>query len=77
MKIALQGGRVLDPASGLDAVADVVVADGLIVAVGPSAIADHPDAELVDCTGMLTFTLLPFRASTAVASSCCGFRRTS
>ncbi|MEO5899175.1 MAG: amidohydrolase/deacetylase family metallohydrolase [Ilumatobacteraceae bacterium] len=53
MKITLHGGRVLDPASGFDAIADVVVDDGLIIAVGPTAGAEHPDAELVDCTGML------------------------
>lgn len=53
MKITLHGGRVLDPASGFDAIADVVIADGLVIAVGPSAGAEHPDAELVDCTGML------------------------
>ena len=34
MTILIQGGRVLDPASGFDAVADVSIADGKILAIG-------------------------------------------
>jgi dihydroorotase len=34
MNILIQGGRVLDPASGHDAVADVAIADGKILAIG-------------------------------------------
>ena len=34
MTILIQGGRVIDPASGLDAVADVAIADGKILAIG-------------------------------------------
>jgi dihydroorotase len=56
----LGGGRVIDPASGLDAVADVVCADGAIVAVGPDAGAAYraPNAtaeqvEVIDCAGLL------------------------
>ncbi len=33
--LAVRGGRVIDPANGLDAVADVLIADGRIAAVGP------------------------------------------
>jgi len=41
MKTLIQHGRVIDPASGLDAVADVAIADGRIVAIGqtPSGFA--------------------------------------
>lgn len=53
MTLVLEGGRVLDPASGLDATADVVVADGAIVAVGPGAGAQHPGAQVRDCAGRL------------------------
>lgn len=53
LKTVLVGGRVLDPASGFDAVADVVVDDATIVAVGPGLAAAHPDAEVVDCAGLL------------------------
>ena len=34
MKILIQGGRVIEPASGFDAVADVAVAAGRVVAIG-------------------------------------------
>ncbi len=50
-EVLLRGGRVLDPASGVDGVRDVHVADGQIVAVGQ----DLPvggDVEVVDCDGL-------------------------
>ena len=31
MKISIQGGRVVDPASGTDQVADVVIAAGRVI----------------------------------------------
>ena len=33
-KLLIRGGRVIDPANGVDQVADVLVEDGKIVAVG-------------------------------------------
>ena len=33
MSILIKGGRVIDPASGLDAIADVAVADGRVVGI--------------------------------------------
>ena len=51
--LVLQGGRVLDPASGLDAVADVVVRDGIIVEIGANAAANHPTAKVRDVSGHL------------------------
>ena len=47
----LQGGRVIDPTSGLDAHCDVLVVDDRIAAIGenlPSA-----GAAVIDCTGRL------------------------
>jgi dihydroorotase len=35
--LALRGGRVIDPANGLDALADVLIVDGRVAAVGPGA----------------------------------------
>ncbi|MFB3052740.1 MAG: hypothetical protein ACE1ZT_02615, partial [Dehalococcoidia bacterium] len=32
--LAIRGGRVIDPANGLDAVADVLIADGCVASVG-------------------------------------------
>ena len=47
----LQGGRVIDPASGLDAVRDLLVTDGRIAAIGPQLHA--AGAEVIDCAGRL------------------------
>ena len=33
-KLLIRGGRVIDPANGVDKVADVLIADGKIAAVG-------------------------------------------
>ncbi len=33
-RLCIQGGRVIDPANGIDAIADVFIADGRVVAVG-------------------------------------------
>jgi dihydroorotase len=51
--LVLAGGRVVDPATGFDGVADVVVAAGRILAVGPGAGASHPEAERRDCAGLV------------------------
>ena len=48
-EVVLSGGRVIDPASGLDAVGDVHVVDGRISSVGPNLAAEHPGATIVDC----------------------------
>ena len=48
--VVLRGGRVIDPAIGMDAVADVVVEGERIVAVIPDAEAP-PGAEVRDVTG--------------------------
>ena len=69
--LVLQGGRVLDPASGLDAVADVVVRDGTIVEVGTNAAANHPDAKVRDVSGHLVTPGL--KIGTAAAKSDSGF----
>jgi dihydroorotase len=53
MTLVLVAGRVIDPASGFDGVADVAVDGGVIVEVSPGAAARHPLAEHVDCRGML------------------------
>jgi dihydroorotase len=53
MTLLLRGGRVIDPANLYDEIADVAVVDGRIAAVGPDLIAEHPDAEILNCTGLL------------------------
>jgi dihydroorotase len=50
--ILLRGGRVLDPAAGLDAVRDVLVRDGDIAEVAEAIdTPDGEDVEVVDCEG--------------------------
>ena len=48
--ILLRGGRLLDPASDVDAIRDVRVADGRVVEVGEALSADG--AAVVDCDGL-------------------------
>src|SRR4051812_28471481 len=48
--LVLRGGRVLDPSTGRDEVADVVVSDGRVISMGGPA---PDDASVVDCTGLL------------------------
>lgn len=48
----LSGGRVIDPANNLDAVADVLIVDGKISAVGKDLAKQAPsDAQVLDVTG--------------------------
>ena len=48
-RIILKGGRVLDPASGRDGPADVLIEYGRVAAVGSDLAAD--DAEAIDVSG--------------------------
>jgi dihydroorotase len=49
LKRLLKGGRVIDPASGLDQLADILVTDGKISEIGADLAVN--DAEIIDCTG--------------------------
>ncbi|MHB8522711.1 MAG: dihydroorotase [Limisphaerales bacterium] len=52
--LLLTGGRVIDPAAKFDAVADVLIRDGKIGAVGPRAAAKAPDlVERLDVRGLV------------------------
>lgn len=53
MKTLLRGGRVIDPRSDFDALADVLLEDGKVSAVGTDLLADAPDAAVVDVTGLI------------------------
>jgi dihydroorotase len=51
MKILIKGGRVIDPASGRDEVADVLIASGRIVSIGRVA---EPSADrVIDAAGLV------------------------
>jgi N-acyl-D-aspartate/D-glutamate deacylase len=50
--LLLRGGRVLDPESGRDAIADVLIRDGRLVQVGTIDGASAADATVVDVSGL-------------------------
>lgn len=52
MKIQIKNGRVIDPASGVDAVQDVFIAAGKILAIG-AAPADFVANKVVDASGLV------------------------
>ena len=52
MKILIQGGRIVDPASGFDAVGDIAIAAGRIVAIG-QAPADFSAARTLNAKGSI------------------------
>ncbi|QBK04317.1 dihydroorotase [Hylemonella gracilis] len=52
MKLLIQGGRVIDPASKTDRIADVAIAAGRIVGLGPASADFSPD-RVVDARGMV------------------------
>ena len=48
--LLIKGGRVVDPAQGIDRVDDVLVRDGRIVAIGPSGLRAD---EVIDAAGLI------------------------
>ena len=52
MDLILKGGRVIDPASGTDAVLDVAFEDGLVAAIAPS-IQPSEECQIKDVTGRI------------------------
>src|SRR5580658_3343192 len=50
-KLIIRNGRVMDPASGLDAIRDVAIEDGLIAAIGQNI--DAGGAHELDATGLI------------------------
>lgn len=52
MRTVIRGGRVIDPANGVDAVADVYIAEGRIQAVGETPPDFHAD-EAIDASGRI------------------------
>lgn len=51
--LLLSGGRVIDPAKGFDQVADVLMRNGKIVALGPDAAKDAGDVKRMDVSGLV------------------------
>ena len=52
MKIHIKNGRVIDPASGMDAVQDITIAAGHIASIG-AAPADFHANQVIDATGLV------------------------
>ncbi len=50
--LLIVNGRVIDPASGMDEVADVVIADGIVAAVGPRLNRSHA-GRVIDAGGCI------------------------
>ena len=53
--LLIAGGRVIDPANGMDSVADVLISGGVIRAVTPSmpAASLDPNARVIDASGLV------------------------
>src|ERR1700721_4195689 len=49
-QLLIKNGRVIDPSSGIDQVANLLLQDGLIAAVGD---VRAPAAEILDATGLI------------------------
>ena len=52
MKILIKNGRVIDPASGFDAVCDVEIASECVVSIGQSA-TDFIADKVIDASGLI------------------------
>jgi len=50
-ELLIAGGRILDASTGTDTVADVLVRDGRIVAIGPDVASGAPGADVLDARG--------------------------
>lgn len=51
--LLVRGGRVIDPASSLDATGDVLVADGRIIAINATPDSIPPDTEVINAEGCI------------------------
>ena len=51
-RLLIRGGRVIDPATGRDGIADVLVSDGAIAAVGQDAAAGSGECEVIEAAGL-------------------------
>jgi len=52
-KLYIQNGHVIDPANGVDEVADVLLSDGVVAKVGAVSKTAARGAEVIDATGLL------------------------
>ena len=52
-KILIKGGRIVDPAQGVDMVGDLLIGEGKVVAVEKSIIPPDNEARVIDAAGMV------------------------
>ncbi|MDE2861024.1 MAG: dihydroorotase [Chloroflexota bacterium] len=52
MSLVVKGGRIIDPAAGVDLVGDVLIENGVVSSVG-ECVETPPGAELLDATGLI------------------------
>ena len=52
MKLLIEGGRLIDPVSGLDKVGDLAIAGGRVVALGEVS-RDFTPERTIDATGLV------------------------
>ena len=53
LKLHIKGGRLIDPANGIDRLADIFVADGLIVGAGDTPLAGFNPTSVLDASGCI------------------------
>lgn len=51
MKLLIKGGRVIDPANGIDEVTDIFVENGIISEIGVNPDLDGVEMQIIDATG--------------------------
>jgi dihydroorotase len=51
--LLIRAGRLIDPASGFDAVADIAVRDGQIVAIAPKLTPESPETLTINAEGLI------------------------
>ena len=54
--LLIRGGRIVDPSQSLDAIGDLLIRDGRVVAIGPDAARENGDVvadEVLDASGMI------------------------
>jgi dihydroorotase len=51
MRLLIRGGRVVDPANGVDEILDILVQNGIIVALKRGIDAEGKGAEVIDAEG--------------------------
>ena len=52
MRLEIRGGRVVDPKSNTDELANIYIADGQVVALGQE-LADFESDHVLDATGLI------------------------